>query len=51
MVAFVHKNPNEMVGKPLTYTVEIDGSTIRTVIANPPFQPGTERRTVLTRVE
>jgi Lipocalin-like domain len=51
MMALVHKNPNEMVGKALTYTVETDGSTMRMVIANPPFQPGTERRTVLTRVE
>ena len=51
MIALVHKNPNEMVGKALTYTVETDGSTMRMIIANPPFQPGTERRTVLTRVE
>jgi hypothetical protein len=47
----VHKNPNEMAGKPLTYTVEVDGNTLRMVIADPPFLPGREWRTVLTRVE
>jgi hypothetical protein len=49
--ARVHKNPNEMSGKPLTYTVEFDGDTLRMVIANPPFLPGLESRTVLTRIE
>jgi hypothetical protein len=49
--ALVHKNPNEMSGKPLTYTVEFDGSTLRMVIADPPFLPGREWRTVLTRIE
>jgi|SRR5687768_5473245 len=51
MVALVHKNPNEMDGEPLTYTVELDGNSLRMTIANPPFLPGRERRTVLTRVE
>ena len=51
LVALVHKNPNEMDGKPLTYTAELDGSTLRMTIANPPFLPGRERRIVLTRVE
>lgn len=51
LVALVHKNPNEMDGKPLTYTTELDGSTLRMTIANPPFLPGREWRTVLTRVE
>jgi hypothetical protein len=51
MTALVHKNPNEMAGKPLTYTVEIDVNTVRMVIANPPFLPGAERRMVLSRVE
>lgn len=51
MVALVHKNPNEMDGKPLTYTAELDGNTLRMTIANPPFLPGREWRTVLTRVE
>ena len=49
--ALVHKNPNEMAGEPLTYAVEIDGNTLRMTITNPPFSPGRERRTVLTRVE
>ena len=49
--ALVHKNPNEMTGKPLMYTVEVDGDTLRMVIANPPFMPGREWRTVLTRVK
>jgi hypothetical protein len=51
LYALVHKNPNEMDGKPLTYTVDFDGNTLRMVIANPPFLPGRESRTVLTRVE
>jgi hypothetical protein len=49
--ALVHKNPNEMDGVSLTYTVEIDGDTLRMTIINPPFLPGREWRTVLTRVE
>lgn len=49
--ALVHKNPNEMSGVTLTYAVEVDGNTLRMVIANPPFLPGREWRTVLTRVE
>lgn len=51
MNALVHKNPNEMAGTPLTYTVAIDGRTIRMVTANPPFLPSNEWRMVLTRVE
>ena len=49
--ALIHKNPNEVGGKPLTYTVAFDGNTLRMVIANPPFSPGRERRIVLTRIE
>jgi Lipocalin-like domain len=49
--ALVHKNPNEMGGVSLTYTVDLDGNTLQMVIANPPFMPGREWRTVLTRVE
>ena len=51
LAALVHKNPNEMDGKPLTYRTEFDGNTLRMTIANPPFLPGRESRTVLTRVE
>ena len=51
LTALVHKNPNEMDGVPLTYTIELDGNTLRMVIVNPPFMPGREWRTVLTRVE
>ena len=51
MNALVHKNPNEMAGTVLTYTVTADASTLRMVIANPPFLPGNEWRMVLTRVE
>lgn len=47
----VHKNPNEMNGKPLTYTVDFDGNRLRMTIVNPPFLPGREWRTVLTRIE
>jgi hypothetical protein len=49
--ALVHKNPNEMSGKPLTYAVEFDGKALPMTIANPPFLPGREWRTVLTRVD
>ena len=49
--AVLHKNPNEMNGHPLKYEVEILPSTLRLTIANPPFAPGLERRTVLARVE
>ena len=51
MIALVHKNPNEMDGRPLTYTAELNGNTLRMTIANPPFLPGRESRIVLTRVE
>jgi hypothetical protein len=51
MVALVHKNPNEMDGRPLTYTAELDGGTLRMTIANPPFLPGREWRIVLAKVE
>jgi hypothetical protein len=51
LYALVHKNPNEMDGKPLTYSVEFDGNTLRMVTANPPFLPGRERRIALTRVD
>jgi hypothetical protein len=50
--ALVHKNPNEMDGTPLTYTIAFGGrNTLRMVIADPPFLPGREARTVLTRIE
>jgi hypothetical protein len=49
--ATLHKNPNEMTGTPLTYTVKMEGDTLRMTIANPPFAPGRERRTTLARVE
>jgi hypothetical protein len=51
MTAILHKNPNEMTGEPLTYSAEIEGNRLRMTIANPPFAPGRERRTVLTRIE
>jgi hypothetical protein len=49
--AILHKNPNEMTGAPLKYDVEIGSTTLRMTIVNPPFAPGQERRTVLTRIE
>jgi len=49
--AIMTKNPNEMTGVPLNYTVEIGAATLRITITNPPFAPGQERRTVLTRIE
>jgi hypothetical protein len=47
----LHKNPNEMAGDPLTYRVEFSRDSLVMTIANPPFSPGNERRTILTRVE
>ena len=49
--AILHKNPNEMGGEPLKYSVEIDADRLQMTIVNPPFSPGRERRTVLKRVE
>jgi hypothetical protein len=51
MTAILHKNPNEMTGEPLKYSVGIEGNRLRMTIANPPFAPGSERRTLLTRIE
>jgi hypothetical protein len=51
LTALLHKNPNEMAGDHLTYTVDVDGNTLRMTIVNAPFAPGRERRTVLTRIE
>jgi len=51
MTAVLHKNPNEMTGEPIRYTVEIESNRLRMTIANPPFAPGGERRTLLTRIE
>ena len=49
--ATLAKNPNEMMGKSLIYTVQLNGDELRMTITNPPFAPGRERRIVLTRVE
>ena len=49
--AILHKNPNEMKGETLAYNFESDGSKLVLTIVNPPFAPGRERRTVLTRIE
>jgi hypothetical protein len=49
--ATIMKNPNETVGKPLIYTVQLHGDVLQMTITNPPFAPGQERRVVLTRVE
>lgn len=51
LTATLHKNPNEMVGESLTYAVAIGRDTLQMTIADPPFAPGFERRTVLTRIE
>jgi hypothetical protein len=47
----IMKNPNETVGKPFIYTVQLNGDVLQMTITNPPFAPGQERRVVLTRVE
>lgn len=49
--AIIAKNRNEMTGVPLNYTVELGAATLQMTITNPPFAPGQERRTVLTRIE
>jgi hypothetical protein len=51
MTAIIHKNPNEMTGEPLRYSVEVESNRMTMTIANPPFAPGRERRTLLTRME
>jgi hypothetical protein len=51
LTALLHKNPNEMAGEHLTYSIEISGDTLRMTIVNPPFSPGNERRTTLQRIE
>jgi len=51
MTAIIHKNPNEMTGEPLRYTVEVESNRMKMTIANPPFAPGRERRILLTRIE
>jgi hypothetical protein len=50
LTALLHKNPNEMVGEQLRYTIEISGNTLQMTIVDPPFSPGNERRTTLTRI-
>lgn len=49
--ATLHKNPNEMKGEPLKYTVDGDRERVVLTIVNSPFSPGRERRTVLRRIE
>jgi hypothetical protein len=49
--AILHKNPSEMTGHALKYTVELDDDTLRMTVDNPPFAPGVQRRTVLARIE
>ncbi len=51
MTASLHKNPNEMTGESLTYSVEIESKRLRMTVASPPFAPGRERSTLLMRVE
>jgi hypothetical protein len=51
LTALLHKNPSEMVGESLEYTIAIDGDVVRLTIVNAPFSPGRERRTTLTRIE
>jgi len=49
--ATLARNPNEMTGKPLIYSVQLNGDVLQMTITNPPFLPGGERRITLTRVE
>ena len=47
----LHKNPNEMVGHTVEYTIILAETTATLTTFSPPFAPGRERRIVLTRVE
>jgi Lipocalin-like domain len=49
--AVIHKNPNEMTGKHLTYKIKIERNKLQFTITDPPFLPGREWRTNLIRVE
>jgi uncharacterized protein (TIGR02145 family) len=49
--ASLHKNPSEMLGESLVYAIELEGDELRMTVVNPPFSPGRERRTTLTRLE
>jgi hypothetical protein len=51
MTAIIHKNPSEMTGEPLRYSLQIESDRMTMTIANPPFAPGRERRTMLARIE
>ena len=47
----LHKNPNEMSGKPLVYKVKVSRRTMEMTIFDPPFLPGREWKTILTRIK
>ena len=47
----LHKNPNEMKSIPLAYKIVALSNKIEITISNPPFLPGRELKTILTRVE
>lgn len=49
--AVIHKNPNEMTGKYLTYKIKLENNKLQITITNPPFLPGREWRTNLIRIE
>jgi hypothetical protein len=49
--SILHKNPNEMNSKPLPYKIVVLNNKIEITISNPPFLPGREVKTILTRVE
>ena len=51
LTASLHKNPNEMAGQSLTFNATVGADQLEIMITNPPFAPGFERRTVLTRIE
>lgn len=50
LTALIHKNPNEMAGESLRFTIELAGDRLTMIIVDPPFLPGREWRTTLTRV-
>jgi hypothetical protein len=51
LTAVLNKNPNEMVGRSLIYRAKIERNKIEMTTTDPPFLPGREWKTILSRIE
>jgi hypothetical protein len=51
LTAKITKNPNEMVGRSLTYTIRMEDNKLEMTITDPPFFPGRQWKTSLIRIE